>query len=307
MKIDAIYLARFSDEDRVAKDALWQVLCQRFLQRYVRDDDVVLDIGPGFGEFLAHIRCGRRIAADIEKLSGRQLPPGTEEVITPSHQLSQHVAASSVDVVFCSNFFEHLPDKPTFLQTLSEIRSVLRPGGRLLVLQPNIRLIGGAYWDFIDHHLPLTDRSLVEACESIGFEIVEVIPRFLPVHDAGPAAAVSLAGPAVSGASAGLVVFGGPDVAGRAKAGRRVAARGTRFAERWRFSRLTAEGEFGYTRRGEYLCQALHRLAHILASHVHHCRGPPCRSERGGRELSERVDRAGGSGQHAGQQSHQPA
>jgi SAM-dependent methyltransferase len=90
------------------------------------------------------------------------------------------VPPSSVDIVFCSNVFEHLPDKQTFLATLVEIRTVLRAGGRLLVLQPNIRLTGGAYWDFVDHHLPLTDRTLVEACESLGFEIVEVIPRFLP-------------------------------------------------------------------------------------------------------------------------------
>jgi hypothetical protein len=50
----------------------------------------------------------------------------------------------------------------------------------MMVLQPNIRFVGGAYWDFVDHHLPLTDRSLIEACESTGFRIAEVIPRFLP-------------------------------------------------------------------------------------------------------------------------------
>ena len=88
--------------------------------------------------------------------------------------------ANSVDVVFCSNFFEHLPDKATFLATLKEIFTVLKPGGRLLALQPNIRYVGGAYWDFVDHHLPLTHVTLVEATESLGFEVVEVIPRFLP-------------------------------------------------------------------------------------------------------------------------------
>jgi SAM-dependent methyltransferase len=180
MDLDPLYATRFPEADRAAKDAIWQVLCPHFFQRYVRPDDVVLDIGAGFGEFLRHIRCARRIAVDIAPLTGRSLPPGTEEVFTPSHHLSQHVAASSVDVVFCSNFFEHLPDTTTFLATLGEIRTVLRPGGRLLALQPNIRFVGGAYWDFVDHHLPLTDRTLVEACESLGFEIVEVIPRFLP-------------------------------------------------------------------------------------------------------------------------------
>jgi SAM-dependent methyltransferase len=180
MKLDPLYTTRFPGADRAAKDGIWRVLCQRFLQRYVSAHDVVLDLGAGFGEFLRHIQCGRRIAVDIERLSGRVLPPGTEEVFAPSHQLSGHVAADSVDVVFCSNFLEHLPNTETFLATLEEVRRVLKPGGRLLVLQPNIRFIGGAYWDFVDHHLPLTDRTLVEACELLRYEIVEVVPRFLP-------------------------------------------------------------------------------------------------------------------------------
>jgi len=180
MKLDAVYAARFPAADREAKDAVWQVLCRRFFQRYVDASDVVLDLGAGFGEFLRHIRCARRIAVDIEQLSGRVFPPGTEEVLVASDRLSSRVAPESVDVVFCSNFFEHLHDKQTFLATLAENRKVLGPGGRLLVLQPNIRFVGGAYWDFVDHHLPLTDRTLVEACESLAFEVVEVIPRFLP-------------------------------------------------------------------------------------------------------------------------------
>lgn len=180
VKLDALYVNRFPEADRAAKDAIWRILCAHFFQRYVGPGDVVLDLGPGFGEFLRHIRCGRRIAVDIEKLSGRIFPEGTEEVIVSSDRLSAQVALNSVDVVFCSNFFEHLPDTATFLATLAEIRKVLRPGGRLLALQPNIRFVGGAYWDFVDHHLPLTDRTLIEASESLGFEVVEVIPRFLP-------------------------------------------------------------------------------------------------------------------------------
>ena len=180
MSLDTLYATRFPEADRDAKDAIWRVLCPQFFQRYLTADDVVLDIGVGFGEFLRHINCRRRIAVDIERLPGRSLPPGTEEILAPSHQLSTHIAADSVDVVFCSNFFEHLPDTATFLATLREIRTVLRPGGRLLALQPNIRYVGGAYWDFVDHHLPLTHVTLAEAAGSLDYEIVEVIPRFLP-------------------------------------------------------------------------------------------------------------------------------
>ena len=56
MSLDSFYAVRFPEEDRAAKDAIWQVLCSSFFQRYVRQDDVVLDVGAGLGEFLRHIR-----------------------------------------------------------------------------------------------------------------------------------------------------------------------------------------------------------------------------------------------------------
>jgi hypothetical protein len=52
--------------------------------------------------------------------------------------------------------------------------------GRVLILQPNIRLVGGRYWDFIDHRVALTDASLLEAAELAGFERERLIVRFLP-------------------------------------------------------------------------------------------------------------------------------
>ena len=111
MTLDALYRTRFPEEDRAAKDAVWQVLCKHFFQHYVQPTDVVVDIGAGLGEFLRHIRCGKTIAVDIEPMYGRALPTGTLEIHAQSHELSRHVAPDSVDVVFCSNFFEHLPDK----------------------------------------------------------------------------------------------------------------------------------------------------------------------------------------------------
>lgn len=178
--LNAIYRARFPEADRGARDELWQVLCRHFFQAYVKRTDTVVDVGAGFGEFLRHINCSRRIAVDLAPLAGRRLPPGTIEIATGSAALSEHLAADSVDVVFCSNVFEHLPNAETFLATLGEVRAILKPGGTLLVLQPNIRFVKGAYWDFVDHHLPLTDQTLIEAATSVGLDPIEVIPRFLP-------------------------------------------------------------------------------------------------------------------------------
>ena len=141
----------------------------------------MLDIGAGFGEFLRHIQCRRRIAVDIERLSGTLAAAGhggslrAKPSAVGAHR--GRTRSTSCSAATSSSIFR---TRRRFSRRSSEIRTVLRPGGRLLALQPNIRYVGGAYWDFVDHHLPLTHVTLVEAAESLDYEIVEVIPRFLP-------------------------------------------------------------------------------------------------------------------------------
>src|SRR6185436_16013967 len=80
---------------------------------------------------------------------------------------------------FVSNFFEHVP-REVIVSTLVEIRRVLKPGGRLLVLQPNVRYCAKDYWMFFDHITPVDDRALVEALNGAGYDVETCLPRFLP-------------------------------------------------------------------------------------------------------------------------------
>jgi SAM-dependent methyltransferase len=86
----------------------------------------------------------------------------------------------SLDAVFTSNFFEHLPDKVALGRTLDQIFRCLSKGGRLIAMGPNIKFLPGSYWDFWDHYVPLTDLSLEEALTTRGFEMVRRVDRFLP-------------------------------------------------------------------------------------------------------------------------------
>jgi hypothetical protein len=79
-----------------------------------------------------------------------------------------------------SNYLEHLMSGGQVVEQLEVAAKLLRSGGRVIILQPNIRLTGAAYWDFIDHKVALTEKSLVEAAEVAGLQTERVVVRFLP-------------------------------------------------------------------------------------------------------------------------------
>jgi SAM-dependent methyltransferase len=177
-ELATMYNERFSAEELDGKRLLWNALCRGFFDRYVHPDSTVLDLAAGSCEYINACRARRKIAVDLNPDTARFADDA--EVVLASSDNMVGVADASVDTVFTSNFFEHLPDKRTLLRTLKECHRVLRPGGQLLVLMPNLRYVGHRYWDYFDHHLPLTHLSLVEGLRLSGFEPTEVIPRFLP-------------------------------------------------------------------------------------------------------------------------------
>jgi SAM-dependent methyltransferase len=179
-ELEGLYRRRFADVSQRRRAALWEVLCRVVLQRFVGPDDTVVDLGAGFCEFINTIRCGRKIAVDAKPSVREWAGPDVRVVTGEIPGVLAEIPGSSVQVVFCSNFFEHLRDKAELLEVLAEVRRMLVTGGRLMVLQPNIRYAYREYWDFFDHHVALSHESLSEALGIAGFEVEVVRPRFLP-------------------------------------------------------------------------------------------------------------------------------
>lgn len=177
--LQAIYRNRFDERELANKRTLWRVLVRDFFQKYVPAGATVLDLGAGSCEFINEVRAARRIAVDLNPDTANFADPGVEVLTTPSDRMTS-LDDSSVEMVFTSNFFEHLPTKSDLVSTLAECRRVTRPGGLIVVLMPNIRYLPGRYWDYLDHHLPLTHLSVAEALELSGYEVVENVGRFLP-------------------------------------------------------------------------------------------------------------------------------
>jgi len=177
-ELQSIYERRF--KRRAAyRNRLWRVLNDSFFQKFVAADATVLDLGCGYGEFINQIRCGKKLGMDLNPQSRLHLAPDVE-LLAQDCSRPWPIADASLDLIFTSNFFEHLPDKLALRTTVIEAGRCLRPGGRLVALGPNIKYVPGAYWDFWDHFLCLTELSLGEALENNGFRVVESHPRFLP-------------------------------------------------------------------------------------------------------------------------------
>ncbi|MBW0017787.1 MAG: glycosyltransferase [Mycobacterium sp.] len=168
-----------------SRSAIWEVLVRDFFQAWIRRSDTVLDLGCGYGEFLNHVRAARRVGVDLNPDSTRMLESGIEFHQGRAEDLG-FLEDDSVDVVFTSNLLEHLRGKTEVERTIAEARRVLKPGGHFIALGPNVRFLGGDYWDFWDHRVPISDRSLLELLKSSGFEIVDAHARFLPYTSSSP-------------------------------------------------------------------------------------------------------------------------
>lgn len=182
-KLDDQYRRRFEAED-ATRQRVWRVLIDSWFGRYVHPDDRVLDLGCGWGPFINQIDAAERYGIDLNPDAGNHLAAG---VTLFQQRADDHwpVDDGHLDLVFSSNFLEHLPDRVAVTATLTEAYRCLKPGGTLVLMGPNIKYVGGAYWDFFDHYVPLTEASLVEATELVGFRTTTVHGRFLPFTMAG--------------------------------------------------------------------------------------------------------------------------
>ncbi len=188
-----LYSNRFDSKQRKAKVALWKVLIEGFLQKHVGQDSVILDIGGGYCEFINQVQAREKYLIDLNPDSKIFANPDIKLLNINILSLNeQKLLTKRFDKIFISNFFEHLRNKEELIEVLGFCFNYLKPGGSLLVIQPNFKYSFKEYYDFIDHELPITHLSLQEVLETIGFTINVLIPRFLPYSTKGRPASPNL-------------------------------------------------------------------------------------------------------------------
>ncbi len=188
-----LYSNRFDYQQRKAKVALWKVLIKDFLQKHVGKELDILDIGGGYCEFINHIQAKEKYLIDLNPDSKTFANPDVNVLNLNILSLDEREKIPKrFDRIFISNFFEHLGNKEELIEVLGFCFNYLKPGGSLLIIQPNFKYSFKEYYDFIDHQLPITHLSLQELLQTIGFTIDVLIPRFLPYSTKGRPASPSL-------------------------------------------------------------------------------------------------------------------
>ena len=175
-----IYEKRFSGHENYRK-RVWKILINEYFSQWIKRTDHILDLGCGYGEFINHTKCDARHAMDLNPKTKSLLD---KEIIFHEQDCSKpwKIESNTLDLVFTSNFFEHLPNKECLDRTMCEVKKALKPGGRLIAMGPNISVLKGQYWDFWDHHVALSDQSLCELLDIHDFTIEKSYSKFLPYN-----------------------------------------------------------------------------------------------------------------------------
>lgn len=150
----------------------------RYIRRDAPDADTVIELGPGYGDFINQFPADKKIAFDLNPEMRSHVSKNVGLRIEDATALPG-MSNESADLIFASNFLEHL--EPEEIDSLLErCVEVLKPDGRLILIQPNHRLCAENYFDDPTHRTIFDDENIVEWLASHGLRTRKLIPGFLP-------------------------------------------------------------------------------------------------------------------------------
>jgi ubiquinone/menaquinone biosynthesis C-methylase UbiE len=153
-------------------DDIWKVVCN-YLQKEIDQKAKVLDLGAGYCSFINNISAGEKHTLDVCRDFSSYANEEVATHIQTETDLSKF-SSGYFDVVFASNFFEHLHSSD-FTKALAEARRVLKTGGKLIIIQPNFKYCWREYFDDYTHFQVFTHLSLRDILIGNKFSIDKMI------------------------------------------------------------------------------------------------------------------------------------
>lgn len=176
MNTDKYFQTRFVEDKSRTK--VWRAI-NEYLQKYVDEQSCVLDLGCGYGDFIKGIKAKTKLAIDLNENLADNFK-NTEVKFSAQSILERFsISENSTDIVFASNLFEHFNDEELEVIMLN-IKRILKPTGKIILLQPNIYYAYREYWDDYTHKKAFSHVSLADFLSSQDFRVLNVYKKFIP-------------------------------------------------------------------------------------------------------------------------------
>jgi dolichol-phosphate mannosyltransferase len=156
---------------------VWREIA-RYVHRDAPDAKTAVELGPGYCDFINAFPAERKIAFDLNSEMCDYANAEVDLRIQDASHLGD-LSPGSVDLIFASNFLEHL-DESEVIRLLSAARKALSAQGRLILLQPNYRRCADHYFDDPTHKTLFDDQNIGPWLARCGLRTRRIVPGLLP-------------------------------------------------------------------------------------------------------------------------------
>jgi SAM-dependent methyltransferase len=150
----------------------------RYVQARTPRIETLIELGPGYCDFINQFTAAKKIAFDLNPEMSHYADSDVELRIESCTTLPG-IASESVDMIFASNFLEHLAGDDVD-ELLERVARVLTPNGRLVLIQPNHRLCAEHYFDDPTHVTVFDDTNIGAWLARSGLRPIKIVPGLLP-------------------------------------------------------------------------------------------------------------------------------
>jgi len=183
MNHSKIYEYRFSGVDHDKKQIVWKEVAE-YIYQLTNQPGIVLDPASGMCEFINNVRSKEKWAVDLnEDFIDKYADKSVRKVV--GNNLTIDLPQDYFDLVFISNFLEHLESQEQVAEFLGKMFQTVKRNGFIAVMGPNFKYAFREYFDFADHTVCLSELGVAEHLVGAGFTISKNYPRFLPLSFRG--------------------------------------------------------------------------------------------------------------------------
>jgi SAM-dependent methyltransferase len=170
-------MSYFSDVEYKIKNTpqgLW--FEKLYFERWFKDmKGPILDIGCATGNFIAvkpEIIEGVENDPDSYKIAKER---GFNVFKLDVEKEMDKLASAKYEGIYAKQIIEHLYDPLNFLK---EIKRILKPRGKAVILTPNCPFMLDHFWGDYTHRRPLTRTSLTRICYDVGLKNIKIYEDF---------------------------------------------------------------------------------------------------------------------------------